>query len=172
MDYDDDYEVDDVIANQPRRKKKNSKDKGKRGELQLVKILNDRFDGGFSRVVGSGNRWGQTAYVTKDYIGDLVVPEGFKYTIECKFGYDIDLYKCLCGRIKLLDGFLKQATRDADKINMIPMLCWKKDRCDWLAFLPKNIMEEVDISNQLLYNDWVAVKLSSLLLEETSFFFD
>ena len=52
--------ADNVIENNVKHKKRkaNGKKKGDRCELQLVKVLTKRFGEGFSRSVGSGNRWG------------------------------------------------------------------------------------------------------------------
>ncbi len=79
--------------------------------LELVKVFNKRFGGGFSRSVGSGNRWGQVAYLPKHaqdvFSGDLIVPKRFKWLLESKGGYpDIDLNSVFVGGNSELNGFL------------------------------------------------------------------
>ncbi len=167
----DDYDVEDVLGDIP-KKRKNSKAKGKRGELALCKMLNKRFPGHtFSRVVGSGNRWSHVAQVSKDYIGDVVCPPNFQFAIECKFGYpEIDLCSAFDGGEKLLDSFLEQAQEDGRRANKEPMLCWKKNRQPWLAFLrDKKIRRKSDYFMQ--YREWTVVPLSHLLSFQDGFFF-
>ena len=171
MDFDG-YEID-FGGNDDRPKRKNSKNKGKRGELALVKLFNKRFSTQeFSRVVGSGNRWSHVAYAKNDYIGDIVCPDNFRFSVECKFGYpDIELYKALDGGDKQLDGFLQQAKDDALRTNKSPLLCWKKDRRPFLAFvfMRQSLEDQFDI--RLHYREWVVTTLSSLLALPDSFFF-
>lgn len=86
----DDFFTDDLFEETKKRKKRKAdgKKKGNRTELELVKVFNHRFGGGFSRSVGSGNRWGQVAYLPKHardiFSGDLIVPKGFKWALESK----------------------------------------------------------------------------------------
>ena len=87
----EDFVTDEEFINPKKKKKKvDGKKKGNRTELDLVKILNKRFGTGFSRSVGSGNRWSQVNHLPKHardvFSGDLVVPEGFLFTIESKGG--------------------------------------------------------------------------------------
>jgi len=168
----DGYEVDDVLSNDGRRKRKKSKSKGKRGELALVKLLNERFDTqAFSRVVGSGNRWSQVECVSKDYIGDIICPANFRFAIECKCGYqEVDTYAAIQGPVAALDSFLTQAEEDAKRSNRQPLLCWKKDRQSWLGFTKSNLLEE-NIEYQIKYRDWTGTGLSRLFLLPNDFFF-
>lgn len=165
----DDYEVDDIFDNDVKRKKKNSKNKGGRGELALVKILNKRFDSQeFSRVSGSGNRWSQVQFVKRDYIGDIVSPDNFKFVIECKFGYDdIDVYRVVTEGHSQIDSFLKQAKDDAKRADRTPLLCWKRTRRPWLAFFrPKDINIEVkqyDFDKGIWYGQWWGIDLELFL---------
>ena len=77
----DDFVLDDLFKK--KNKKVDGKKKGNRTELDLTKLLNNRFKTGFSRSVGSGNRWSQTNHLPKHaqdiFSGDLVVPSGFKF---------------------------------------------------------------------------------------------
>ena len=78
-DSDEDFFTDDLLTDKKKRKqrKADGKRKGNRTELELVKVLNKRFGGGFSRSVGSGNRWGQVSHLPKHaqevFSGDLIV---------------------------------------------------------------------------------------------------
>lgn len=171
---DEDFFVDDIISNVNKKKKKvNSKGKGNRGELNLCRILCQRFPDkeAFFRVVGSGNRWSQVTlskHAQDVLTADIVCPPGFRYSIECKYGYDdIELCSIFEGGHKLIDEFLEKTARDADKVKKEPMLCWRKPRYPWLAFIKVSQQTEF----MMRYKDWYVVALSELLKQEDSFFF-
>lgn len=169
---DDDFFVEDILDNNVKKKKINSKDKGRRGESDLCKVLSARFVGmaGFNRVIGSGNAWSfanLTEQAKNVMTGDIVCPEGFKFSIECKYGYaQIDLSSSFHGN-KELDKFLLQSEKDADRIHRKPMLCWKKPRQKWLAF----VKEDLQYKYKMTYREWSIVSLDTLLEEDDSFFF-
>ena len=182
----EDLEVDDLTENLNKKKKIKSGSKGKRGERQLVHELNARFAdyfklhpeiGQFSRSVGSGNRWGQNVIMSKNvantYAGDITCPDKFKFVLESKNGYnDIDLCNCFTGKCTGLDDFLKQVSDDAARptINRKPMLIWKKDRKESLAFIKEaDILQKPDV--YLSYNGWIGVNLQFILSSPDSFFF-
>ena len=135
----DDFVQDDDLLRKPGKKKVNGKKKGSRTELELTRVLTERFGKGFSRSVGSGNRWSQAylpKHATEVFSGDLVVPQGFRFVIESKGGYDgIDMSSVYVRGNSELDGFLEQATSDSRRCGRKPMLCWKKTRKPWLAFV-------------------------------------
>ncbi|HEY7328051.1 MAG TPA: hypothetical protein VH592_10445 [Gemmataceae bacterium] len=173
----DDFFTDDLLTERkkPKKRKADGKKKGNRVELSLSKILNQRFGGGFSRSVGSGNRWGQVAHLPKHaqqvFSGDLIVPQGFKWALESKGGYqDIDLNSVFVGGSKELDGFLEQVTKDSERCGRKPMLCWKRDRKPWLAFVPTTELEGHSFTYRLLYKAWSAVALDELLKLPDLFF--
>ena len=130
----DDYFIEDVLDQLNKKKKKvDGKSKGNRTERNVVKILNDRFGTGFSRSIGSGNRWSQTNHLPKHaqdvFSGDLVVPQNFVFCIESKGGYnDIDVHGFFDSGNSQIDEFIKQAEQDAERCNRKPLLIWKKNR--------------------------------------------
>jgi hypothetical protein len=173
----DDFFTDDLLAEDKKRKRRKAdgKKKGNRTELELVKVFNQRFGGGFSRSVGSGNRWGQVAHLPKHaqevFSGDLIVPQGFRWAVESKGGYqDIDLNSVFVVGSRELDGFLAQVTKDAERCGRRPMLCWKRDRKPWLAFVPTKEVEGHSFNYRLIYREWSAVALEELLKLPDSFF--
>jgi hypothetical protein len=175
----DDLEIDDVIKNLSEKKKKiNCKKKGNRVELQLTKLLTDRFKLNFSRTVSSGARWSQAKLSEEAkniFSGDLVVCKGFKFVIECKGGYDsIDLNTLFIDGNKDLDKFLEQVTNDSDRCNRKPMVCWKKTRKPWLAFIHSSeLTEHKNMFNYILYyNNWSIVSLDILLQLNDDFFIE
>jgi len=174
----DDQFIDDILSNK-QSKKINSKRKGNRNELDLAKIFTKRFKKGFSRSVGSGNRWSQTAFLPKHaqkvFSSDLVVPLNFKFSLESKGGYDgIDLNSVFLRGNSDLDKFLTQAYKDAKKAEKKPLLAWKRSRKPWLAFVLSKDLEEVsfDFKYKLIYNKWTALALEEFLKLEDNYFFD
>lgn len=171
----DDFITDDLLTKK-KNKKVDGKKKGNRVELELTKLLNARFGTGFTRNVGSGNRWGQTNHLSnqaKDlFSGDISVPKGFKFVIESKGGYDgIDLNSIFSGN-STLDEFIKQVTSDSERCGRKPLLCWKRTRKDWLAFVHTKEIEKYDFNISLKYGIWTGIYLSDLLKLEDSFFLD
>ena len=169
----DDYLYDDIVQNhQEKKKKKRAKPKGNRGELELSKILNNKFNSNeFSRSLGSGNRWSQVDSVKADYIGDLVVPTGFRFTIECKTGYsEIDLGTMLSKGNPMFDTFLKQATDDAKKAKKQPLLAWRRDRKKWLFAINEKEIEEYSFQYLMKYRNWSIIHIDQFLSIPNNFF--
>ena len=171
----DDFVSDDIVNKKKPVKKVNGKKKGSRTELDLSKILNERFGTGFSRSVGSGNRWGQVDHLPKHarevFSGDLVVPKGFLFTIESKGGYDgIDMNSIFVRGNSEIDSFLEQALADSGRCGRKPMMCWKKTRKPWLAFLLTDDLAGNEFKYSMKYGKWTAVALEHLLKLDDSFF--
>lgn len=173
---DEDFFIDDVLENINNKKKKRKakpKDKGGRGERLLCAVLAERFKAPFSRVIGSGNRISQVSLsesAKQLLTSDIVCPDGFKFSIECKFGYDVDLSTCFVTGNKQLDAFLAQAEKDAGRVKRKPLLCWKKDHRDWLAFIKASDAPKMDYPYKLYYRDWIGVSLDLLLQQPDSYF--
>lgn len=179
-----DGEIDDILDNLEQKKSVKSGAKGKRGERNIVKTLNERFNkllldnklGLFSRSVGSGNRWGQKVVLSQKamdtYSGDIVVPDGFNFVLESKNGYnDIDLCTAFVKGSKELDTFLEQVSDDAKRCGRKPMLIWKKDRKSALVFLKTKDLPKRNFEYNLKYREWSAVSFEELLKAENHFFF-
>ena len=114
---DQDLLIENILDNNPKKKKKvNGKSKGDRTELHLCKKLTEHFGEEFSRALGSGSRWSQVGqlpeHAKKSLSGDVCVPEGFSWVIECKGGYenDINLTNVCDGDIARLDEFIEQVS--------------------------------------------------------------
>jgi len=175
---DDGLDVDDIFD--PAKKKKKKVDggkKGKRAERDLVKLFTARFGEGFSRSLGSGNRWGQVKNLPKHakdtLTGDLCCPKGFKWVLESKNGYDdIDLNLALLKDCGQLNGFLDQASKDGRRANRKPMLLWKKTRRPWLTFVHNEELDGLHFKYKFVYGKWTAVALERLLELDDTFFFD
>jgi len=172
----EDWNIDDLLGNLNKERKPNtSKRKGSRGERELIKELSSRFsEHQFARVVGSGNRWSQvnlSEEVKEIFTGDIICPPNFRFVVESKFGYDIDLCSTFEKGNKELDEFLEQAERDSKRIKKEPLLCWKKSRLPWLAFLKTHLVKQERFIYRLHYREWVGVSLAELLQLKDDFWF-
>jgi len=164
--------IENLIKENKKIKKIDGKSKGNRTELQLCKVLTSFFNQQFTRSIGSGNRWGQVTLsetAKQVFSGDICVPEGFKWVIESKGGYekDIDLNGVCDDGISRLDSFIEQASKDSDFCGRKPMVCWKRSRKPWLCMIKlkdlKTYLKEEVFLYRINYRDWVILTLDSLL---------
>lgn len=182
----EDQDIEDLLENLSKKKSKaKGKPKGKRGELEIVKILNSRFEdillknpewGKFSRTVGSGNRWGQNVVLSKEamntFSGDLTCPQNFLFVIESKNGYDdIDLNASFDSGHKEIDKFLGQVLTDSERCGRKPILIWKKGRKNRIAFIKKEDWQRDMPEYYMSYRDWYIFSLDLLLSLKDDFFF-
>lgn len=175
-----DFEIDDITSISKKKRKADGGRKGKHGERLLCKLFTERFDKEFSRSIGSGNRWSQVANMpshAKDtFTGDVCAPEGFLFSIESKNGYEdkIDLGNLFCSKNKTLDGWLKQAVKEAKDCGRLPLLCWKRKRKSWVVFIriedKPNKFDDSDLT-YMVYSNWHCLSLDNLLKSADSFFF-
>ena len=107
----------------------NSKRKGATFERKIAHMLNERFGTkDFCRTPGSG-AFGSTHQLPQHLIvhGDLITPKNFKYTIECKNGYSVDLDDLFKPKSDFFK-FIEQAKQDARRAGREWMVIYKKDR--------------------------------------------
>jgi hypothetical protein len=178
---DDDFDVEDILGNlnkkDSKKKKINSKRKGNNGELDLILSLTARFPGKtFFRVVGSGNRGSQVSLGEHKemFTGDIVCPPNFKFTIECKYGYDgVEMLSFFPDGHRQVNEWIKQAARDAGSLNKQPLLCWRKPRQPWLAFIKWEMLQAITPQplHHMRYKDYGVLSLSSLLTQPDEFWF-
>ena len=156
------------------KKRINSKRKGNSAELELAKILTERFGMPFARIgVSSGARPKQVKLdgkAAETFTGDLIVPDGFRFSVESKaVNVDVDML----APSALLDKFLEQALQDANSINKMPMLCWKRNRKGWIAVVPARTFDVDRVGYPPFfarYKGWVICQLDALLEIETKEF--
>jgi len=136
-----DYE--DILSNGDFTKRKtrvNGKAKGNRYENSVAKILNETFETtDFCRSPGSGAF--ATTHALPEHIkvyGDLITPQNFRFVIECKNGYKVNLDDVLNRKSKLWE-FIEQAKRDGKKAGKDWMLIYKKDRRKAIAITNVNV---------------------------------
>lgn len=178
-------DIEDIFGDDGKKKPIKSGQKGKRNEREICELLNERFNnllkannwGEFNRSLGSGNRWGQKVKLSKHaadtFTGDIAAPENFKFVLESKAGYNIDLCNVFLGGDRQLDLFLEQVTHDSEGLKKFgvhrePLCLWKKDRKPRLAFIKADLNYEYSMK----YRDWTVVAFEDLLKEPDSFFFN
>jgi len=118
----------------------NSKRKGSSFERKVVKLLNERFNTKeFARTPGSG-AFGTTHSLPQHLIvhGDIITPQNFKYVIECKNGYGVELDDLFNEKSDMYK-FIEQAARDGEKARRPWMLIYKKDRRKEIAVVENKI---------------------------------
>jgi hypothetical protein len=171
-----------MASNSVPKKKINCSVKGKANEREIVNILNKRFLdilsknpnwGLFSRSIGSGNRNFQVSLsnsAKQIFTSDLACPPTFKFTIESKAGYAVDLCSVFNGGHRILDEFILQATADGEKSSRMPLILWKKNHQPRLAFI-NSIHLDKQFEYSLKYKNWTIIAFNELLKEPDSFFF-
>jgi hypothetical protein len=177
---DDEMVIEDLPFLASKGRKINSKKKGNRVELELTKILTAHFGKPFSRSVGSGNRWGQVSnlpsHAKTTLLGDLCAPEGFKWVIESKGGYekDIDFRNIVAGNdCPQLDAFIQQSSHDHETSGRLPIIMWKQARRPWITFVREKDLPGVVFSSRLHYKEWVGIPLKELLdVTATTYWFE
>jgi hypothetical protein len=161
------------------KKRIHSKRKGNRAELELAKILTERFGVPFARVgVSSGARPKQVKLdgrAKQSFTSDLVVPDGFRFSVECKaVNVDVDLLD----RNAWFDKSLEQAENDASSIGKIPMLCCKRSRKGWIIAIPLHHSFKYCgnvPTYRSIYRTWLVCRLDALLVcnqAEEAFWWD
>ena len=118
-----------------KKKKVNSRNKGNAFERSIAKLLNEKFSTDeFNRSPGSGAF--ATTHKLPEHLkifGDLITPKDFKYTIECKKGYNKEnIYSLLNDSSKVWE-FIHQSEKDAAACGKLALLLYKQDRQKTLA---------------------------------------
>jgi len=136
----------------------NSKRKGATFERKIAHLLNERFNTNeFCRTPGSG-AFGSTHQLPQHLIvhGDLITPQKFRFTIECKNGYDLE-FDDVFRDSSDFHRFIDQAKKDAKKAgNRDWMVIYKKNRRKEIVVVEEKIPH---LKNYLYYNNCCYVYL-------------
>ncbi len=130
------------------KKKINSRTKGQVGERQIVKILNDFYQTDeFMRTPGSG-AFGTThkTSLTSDninaFVGDIIVPKWFEYSLEVKSYKEISLWKILETGKTQFDEQLDEEEKDLGiSEKKAVLLVFKQNRREWMTMFNKDLIE-------------------------------
>ena len=127
----------------------NGKSKGSTFERKIANLLSARFESvtgikqSFRRNTDSGSYFGgtnQKRVVTHDLdhanFGDLICPNNFNYSIECKFYKSGPTFASIVkGKVTQWDDWLAQATQDASNSQKDMMLIIKYNGIDEIVFV-------------------------------------
>jgi len=153
-------------------KKVNSRQKGAAFERSISKLLNKTFSTEeFCRSPGSGAF--ATTHKLPDYLkiyGDLITPSNFRFTIECKKGYNnINLYSLLDYSSKFWE-FIDQSEKDSVSSKKEPMVIFKQDRQPTLAIVRENTLFSTSTNYITLTHGtriYKIYKLDDILIDST-----
>lgn len=127
----------------------NGKSKGSTFERKIANLLSARFEPvtgikqAFRRNTDSGSYFGgtnQKRVATHDLdhanFGDLICPNNFKYSVECKFYKSGPTFASIVkGKVTQWDEWIVQATQDASNSQKEMMLIIKYNGVDELVFV-------------------------------------
>tara|TARA_R110000824_G_scaffold209686_4_gene395551 strand:- start:424 stop:954 length:531 start_codon:yes stop_codon:yes gene_type:complete len=129
------------ISKLKKKKRVNSKAKGGAFERKIANMLNEEFNTKeFNRTPGSGAF--ATTHQLPEHItvaGDIITPKNFKFSIECKKGYNDQTIQSLLDYKSKIWEFIGQAEKDAKKIKKVPMIIYQQDRKDILVITYKDM---------------------------------
>ena len=148
--------TDTLSKYKPRKRAVNSRRKGSNFERGLATQLNELFETKeFARTPGSG------AFATTPDLpehiqihGDLITPEDFKYVIEAKCGYKVDIDDLLRHNSEL-HKFIRQAKKESKRAKKPWLLVYKKTRKDTLVFTESEFPIAQMASISLDYNVYI-----------------
>jgi hypothetical protein len=160
----------------------NSKNKGNSFERKIANLLSSRFElktgikKAFRRNADSGSFFGgsnqkrlETYDTEKASLGDVICPQTFVYTVECKHYKSAPLFKNIMQQeCKEWDGWIKQAEQDSQNSGKKMLLIIKYNNVDEIVIAT----EPVPNAYNLPYKTYFVSSLSSCLAQDDSVFFD
>lgn len=161
--------------------KVNGKSKGNTFERKIANKLSDRFkevtglDQAFRRNADSGSFFGgknqqraQTHDLEKATFGDIICPNEFTFSIECKHYKTAPSFKSIVeGKVAQWDSWLSQAEQDAKNSGKKVMLIIKYNNVDEAVF----VTDEFPDCTILKYKGYSLLPLESLLSLQDKYFF-
>ena len=116
----------DKLEEDLKKPRKNSKRKGSTFERKICNLFSVRFSETFNRTPGSG-AFASTHKDATQFSGDILTPEGFRYVIECKRGYSLEILDFFNSKSVLWD-FVRQVRKDSVSCGKPWIIIYKKDR--------------------------------------------
>lgn len=161
----------------------NSKSKGNGFERKISNRLSEHFaeflgmDKGFRRNPDSGSFFGgsnkqrvSTHDTSLATFGDLICPQNFKFSIECKhYKTPPSMSVLFSGEIKQWDTWLDQANQDSAQCNKLPLLIIKYNNVEEIVLLS---IKHDNIPCKFLYKGMYVYSLTDLLTLDASTFFN
>lgn len=161
----------------------NGKSKGSSFERKIANLISARFESvtgikqGWRRNPDSGSFFGasnqkrkETHDLTHAHFGDLICPDNFKYSIECKHYNAGPTFSAIVkGTITQWDKWLEQAEQDAANSKKEMMLIVKYNGIAEVVFSSK---KAVDLPLIMIYKEYFIYTLSDVLTQSNDKFFD
>jgi hypothetical protein len=160
----------------------NSKNKGNTFERKVSNLLSDRFlditgiAKSFRRNADSGSFFGggnktrtETHDTSKATFGDIIVPEGFAFSIECKHYKDPPSFSSLVKQeVAALDKWITQAEQDGESSGKLPCIIVKYNNVPEVVLI-KNLFGS--LTPIARYKTYHIVPLADFLAQEDVWFF-
>lgn len=142
--------------------------KGGEFERLTAKFLNKVYETEeFTRTPGSGalmgmsnfaKRMGLSEEVRRTLGSDLIVPEWFPYSVECKwYKADPNYSTIIKDNDSMLDLWLGEAVFDAINFDAIPMLVFKTNNQGIHYAIPTDIISMIVVTHKLMYNEFTII---------------
>lgn len=147
----------------------NQKAKGSRLEYKVRDELNKVFETkAFQRTPGSGAFMGKSNFARNSQLdegaklalgGDIICPEWFRFSVECKNYADSPLYhRMISHEDKTMDKWLSEAIFDAKNFNLSPMVVFQTTYRGTFIAIPDqfiNVVRSCNINPYLIYKNFV-----------------
>lgn len=153
-------------------KKIASKKKGNRVELEFAKIFTERFERPFKRVPMSGGfstinkDEGLDESVLNTLSGDLIPPNGFRFSIEIKGRQDFNFWDFLSDETENeIDQWIEQAEDEARVTNKEPLIVVKVNRRRPFVLFPEKLKK-----GRLSYKGYTILRIDYFLGLPDTFF--
>ena len=140
----------------------------------MVKIFNRLYETEeFSRTPNSGammgrSNWGKkqglSENVKRTLGSDIIVPDWFRFSVECKHYADTPTYEAIIKAPgdKTLDHWLGETLFDAANLHLHPMLVFKTNRKGTHIVLPSYFLEATKPNYYVKYGAFIIVGLDVL----------
>lgn len=160
----------------------NSKNKGNTFERKIANLLSDRFlevtgiPKSFRRNADSGSFFGgtnkartETHDLSKASFGDIITPEEFAFSIECKHYKDPPSFASMVKQeVAALDKWITQAEQDAESSGKLPAIIVKYNNVPEVVLLRAAFGSIVPVAR---YKTYEIITLTDFLAQEDVWFF-
>lgn len=141
----------------------NSRAKGEDFEHKICQILNKRFSTKGHKFEKNISNLAEGLKVC----GDIAGPSSFRFSVDCKSGYDVITISDLFKAGSELSKFWKRCCARAAKLGLDPIMIWQHDNRDILAVIDINHIP-ASANPIVCYPTKVAVVNFRTTLKETS----
>ena len=162
---------------------KNQKAKGSRLEYKVRDELNKAFGTkAFQRTPGSGAFMGKSNYARNAQLdegakmalgGDIICPEWFRFSVECKNYADYPLYhRMLSSEDRSLDKWINETIFDANNFGLTPMVVFQTTYKGTFIAIPDqfiNVVWSCNINPYLLYKNFIVFNFDDFIQNAEEF---